>query len=238
MADRETRDPSRRHDDAVGAITEELLDLALDLLDPTCKQMAKEVRERCPGAVPVRLPPAGTAPPVAVAAQHAHALFTTAFAAAVQAPPGAPAGSAVVWADGEHELMVHPDRVRVLFRDGFVLVGITVFTEQTGTVEVSVPFAVGTDAEPAGLMVATEPVPRGPALLTERWGDQLIAAAWQALIHLAGGIAAASGTDTGGAPLVPAALTAGHVGVTVLPQATPAGRAPPAPGAPGTSGRA
>ena len=104
------------------------------------------------------------------------ALYATAFAAATQVPATAPPGSAVVWADGEHELLIQPGQVRVLLRDGFVLVGITVFTEQTGTVEITVPFAVGTAAEPAGLMIATEPVPRGPALVVERWGDQLIAA--------------------------------------------------------------
>lgn len=221
MADSKTRNLLRLQDDAVSAITEEMLDLALDLLDPTCKQLAEELRERCPGAAPVRLPPAGTAPPVTVAARHAAALYTTAFSAAVQVPPAATAGSAVVWAEGEHELLVHPERVRVLFRDGFVLVGVTVYTEQTGTVEVSVPFAVGSASTPAGLMIATEPVPRGPALVVERWGDQLIAAAWQALVHLAGGIAAAAGADTGGASLIPAALTATAAGLTVLPQATP-----------------
>src|SRR5262249_41233449 len=151
---------------------DEVEDLILDLLDPTCKLLAEELRERCPGLVPVKRPPGETAPPVTVDSQHSAALFTTAFAAAAQAPSAAP-GTAVVWADVEHELLVYPARVRALFGDGFVLVGITVFTEQTGTVEVSVPFAVGSSAAPAGLMIATEPVPRGPALLVERWGDQL-----------------------------------------------------------------
>jgi hypothetical protein len=206
---------------AIAAIRDELADLALDLIDPTCKELAEELRERCPGVVPVRLPPGATAPPVSVGSAHSAALYATAFAAATQLPATAPSGSAVVWADGEHEVLIHPGRVRVLFRDGFVLVGMTVFTEQTGTVEITVPFAVGTAAEPAGLMIATEPVPRGPALVVERWGDQLIAAAWQALVHLAGGIAASAGSDTAGAPLIPVALTASAAGLTVLPQATP-----------------
>jgi hypothetical protein len=219
---------------AASVIAEEVTDLALDLIDPTCRQLAEELRERCPGAAPVRLRPGATAPPMTVSARHSAALYATAFAATAlaataPAPSTAPAG-AVVWADGEHELLVYPDRVRVVFRHGFVLAGITVFTEQTGTVEVSVPFAVGTTSEPAGLMIATEPVPRGPALLAERWGDQLIAAAWQALVHLTGGIAAAAGTDTAGGPLIPVALTASAAGLTVLPQATPV--TPTAPAAP------
>jgi hypothetical protein len=218
----------------VSAIREELLDLALDLLDPTCRQLAEELRERCPGVVPVRLPPGATAPPVTVSAHQAAALYSTAFAAAVQVPPAAPAGAAVVWADGEHELLVYPDRVRVLFRDGFVLAGVTVYTEQTGTVEISVPFAVGSESAPAGLMIATEPVPRGPAIVVERWGDQLIAAAWAALVRLAGGIAAAAGADHSGASLIPVALTATAAGLSVLPQATPStpATAPPSRGSP------
>jgi hypothetical protein len=221
MADRENPRLARPAREPLSAIREELLDLALDLLDPTCRQLAEEFRERCPGAVPVRLPPGATAPPATVSAHHAVALYRIAFAAAAQVPSTAPAGAAVVWADGEHELLVYPDQVRVLFHDGFVLVGITVYTEQTGRVEVSVPFAVGSESAPAGLMIATEPVPRGPALVVERWGDQLIAAAWQALVHLAGGIAAAAGADTGGGTLIPAALTATATGLAVLPQATP-----------------
>lgn len=221
MADRDNPRLTGLARHAMSAIREELADLALDLIDPTCRQLAEELRERCPGTVPVRLPPGATARPMTVSAHHAAALYVTAFAAAAQVPSTAPASTAVVWADGEHELLVYPDRVRVLFQDGFVLAGITVYTEQTGTVEVSVPFAVGSASAPAGLMIATEPVPRGPALVVERWGDQLIAAAWQALVHLAGGIAATAGTDTSGAPLIPAALTATAAGLTVLPQATP-----------------
>jgi hypothetical protein len=221
MADRDDLQLAGPARDAVSAIREELIDLALDLIDPACRQLAEELREHCPGAVPVRLPPGATAAPTTVSAQHAAALYSIAFAAAAQVPSTAPASTAVVWADGEHELLIYPDRVRVLFQDGFVLVGITVYTEQTGTVEVSVPFAVGSASAPAGLMIATEPVPRGPAIVVERWGDPLIAAAWQALVHLAGGIAAAAGADTGGGALIPAALTAAAAGLTVLPQATP-----------------
>jgi hypothetical protein len=214
---------------ATSAIREELLDLALDLIDPTCRQLAEELRERCPGVVPVRLPPGATAQPTTVSARHAAPLYATAFAAAAQVPSTAPAGTAVVWADGEHELLVYPDRVRVLFRAGLVLTGITVYTEQTGTAEITVPFAVGSKSAPAGLMIVTEPVPRGPAIVVERWGDQLIAAAWQALVYLAGGIAAAAGTDHSGASLIPVALTANAAGLTVLPQATPGTPAPALP---------
>jgi len=171
----------------------------------------------------VQLPPGKTAPPVVIHQAAAGRLIATAFAAAARGPGApAPGSGPVVWADGEHELLVHPERARALFADGFVLIGVTVFTEQTGAVEISVPFAVGRRDAPTGLMAATEPVPRGPALITERWGEQLIAAAWQALIRVAGDAATGAGTDLSGQPLIPVALIAGDAGLTVLPQATPA----------------
>jgi len=211
---------------AVSEITGEVTAVALELLDPACRQLVEELREKCPDALacaPVKLPPGATAPPVVIDPKRSAALFTIAFTAAARAPAGAAGqAAAVVWADGEHELLVYPGRTRVLFQDGFVLVGVAVFTEQSGAVEISVPFAVGRASAPTGLMIATEPVPRGPALLVERWGDQLIAAAWQALLYVASGAAAAAGTDSTGQPLIPAAVAAGDTGLTVLPQATPA----------------
>ena len=190
-----------------------------------------------PGGKP--LPPGATAPPVQLSPQQSGAMFATSFAATMGAPaPPSPAGAppAVVWRDGEHELLIYPGRARLLLQDGFALVGISVYAEQTGAVEIAVPFAVGRPSAPTGLMIATEPVPRGPALLAERWGDQLIAAAWHALLNLAAGVAAAAGTDTGGAPLIPVSLTADPGGLTVLPQAAPIAAVPPGkpagPGAP------
>jgi len=125
----------------------------------------------------------------------------------------------VVWSDGENELLVRAGRVRARFADGLVLVGIPVFCEQTGETEVVVAFAVGSPDAPAGLVMVTETVPRGPAAVVDRWGDALVAAAWDAVLEVAVGVAAAAGDDAAGAPLLPAALAVNADGVAVLPQA-------------------
>ncbi len=206
-------------------VAEEAADLAGQVVDPACAKLVADLRVRCPAAFAATpLPPGQPGQPVTIPPAQAAALYTTAFAAVAGAGAVGPAGGAapVVWSDGEHELLVRPAAVRVLLPDGFVLVGVPVYTEQTGEVEISVPFAVGRAAAPAGLMIATEPVPRGPALLVERWGDELIAVAWQALMHVAGGVAAAMGSDTAGQPLIPAAIAAGPNGLSVLPQAAQA----------------
>jgi hypothetical protein len=200
--------------------------------------ISEQVRDvaAIPGGKP--LPPGATAPPVQLPPQQSGAMFVTSFVATVGGPAAAsPTGAppAVVWRDGEHELLISPGRARLLLQDGFALVGIFVYAEQTGAVEIAVPFAVGRPSAPTGLMIATEPVPRGPALLVERWGDQLIAAAWHALLTLAAGVAAAAGTDTGGAPLIPVSLIASPDGLTVLPQAAPIATPPGKPAGPGAS---
>jgi hypothetical protein len=221
MADHEGGAIRRTVSRALAAAADEASDMARQVADPACAKLVEELRLRCPGAFPPGpLPPGQVAPPVTIDPGRSLGLYSTTFAAAAGAAPSAAgAPSQVVWADGEHELLVIVAKVRILLQDGFVLVGVPVYTEQTGAVEICVPFAVGGKGAPTGLMIATEKTPRGPALLVERWGDQLIAVAWQALVHFAGGIAGAAGSDDAGQPLIPASLTAGPAGLTVLPQA-------------------
>ena len=218
----EVRDGGQR---AWPAVTEEAGGTAERVIGPACAKLVAELRDGRPeDFASGPLPPGQAGPPVTLATEQVSALYLTAFAAVAGASPpptGAPPGP-VVWSDGEHELLVQPAAVRILFQEGFVLVGIPVYTEQTGPAEISVPFAVGSASQPAGLMIATETVPRGPALLVERWGDQLIAAAWRALVHMVSGVAAAAGSDTGGGLLIAAALAAEPDGLTVLPQAAQA----------------
>jgi hypothetical protein len=121
--------------------------------------------------------------------------------------------------DGDNELLVRPSKMRVVFRAGFVLVGIAVHTEQSGDAEVVVPFAVGARDQPLGLIVSTEAIPRGPAEIVEPWNEQLIAAAWDALLRVAASAAAAAGVDEDHLPLLPIAFVADDNGLTVTPQA-------------------
>jgi hypothetical protein len=163
------------------------------------------------------LPPGAVAPDVPVPTAAARASYRQSFARAAGAT--ATAGGDVVWTEGENELLVHAAAVRVVFLDGFVLVGIPVFTEQSGDVEIVVPFATGRVGAPLGLVVATESAPRGPAAIVEPWGDQLAAAAWWALVNVTTGVAAAAGVDARNEVLVPASLVARAGGLTITPQA-------------------
>ncbi|HEX8693641.1 MAG TPA: hypothetical protein VF746_14555 [Longimicrobium sp.] len=174
-------------------------------------------RHRLPPPHAGPLGPGAAAPPVTLEPAEAHARFRDAFVEAAGA--GGAGGGDVVWAEGDDELLVHAGRVRVVFREGFALVGIPVHTGQTGEVEVVVPFALGSAGEPLGLTAATEPTPRGPAALVEVWGDPLIATAWGALLRVAGAVAAGAGVDDRNQPLHPGALAAGKEGLTVTPQA-------------------
>jgi hypothetical protein len=91
---------------------------------------------------------------------------------------------AIVWSDAGAELLLHPTRARIDCDDGLLLVTVPLFTEQTGEAEIVVPFAVGPEGAP-GLVMATETRARGPDVVLDRWGDPLIAAAWDALVGLA-----------------------------------------------------
>jgi hypothetical protein len=120
-------------------------------------------------------------------------------------------GGQVVWTDGDAELLVRADAARVRCVDGAVLVGLPVYTDQTGEAEVVLAFAVG-----AGLRMAAERPPRGPDTVVDRWGEALLAAGWDALVAVAAGVAAA-GNGSGGTPgpARPVALAATADGLTV-----------------------
>jgi len=168
----------------------------------------------------VPLPPGAVAADVVITPAESTTRLWRAFAIAVTGTAiGADDRSAAVWVDGDNELVIRPNKLRVAFDAGYALIGIAVFTEQTGEAEVVVPFALGDPKQPFGLVVATEPLPRGPALIVETWGDQLIAAAWDALLEVATATAAAAGIDDGHEPLLPAAVMADKLGLRVTPQA-------------------
>ena len=69
------------------------------------------------------------------------------------------------------------------------------------------------------MIAATENRPRGPAILVDRWGDAVIATAWQALLDVADSAASGTGTDIDGRPLRAGAIVAGSDGLTITPQA-------------------
>ena len=127
--------------------------------------------------------------------------------------------SEVVWAQGGNELAVVFSAVEAAFDEGMVRIIVPVRCDQSGTTRVEVLFATGSPARPAGLYAATARRPRGPALVVDVWGEALVAFAWQCLLGLATGIAAAIGKDARGNRLVPAELAASARGLHVVPMA-------------------
>jgi hypothetical protein len=127
----------------------------------------------------------------------------------------------VVWEEGGASLAVGVAGLAVDVGEGLIRVSFPVFCDQLEgrRAAVRVTFAVGAPGRPTGLLAATPREPEGPRVVVEPWSEQLIALAWQAILDSAGAIAAETGTDTDGTPLVVTALTAGPDGLQLVPQA-------------------
>ncbi|MEX2282229.1 MAG: hypothetical protein WEE89_07075 [Gemmatimonadota bacterium] len=122
-----------------------------------------------------------------------------------------PKGSSgrVVWQQGESELAVRTDLIRIACATGLVTVTIPVSCDQLSKEEtVRVPLAVGTEQRPAGLVMSAFTQPSGPPIVTRVWSEALTAFAWESLIHLAQQLCAAVGNDSTGRALVPGSIGA------------------------------
>lgn len=135
----------------------------------------------------------------------------------ILAPRGSP--SRVLWHRADSEALVLLKRTRAAVLDGFVLVGITLQTDQTGAEELTVPISVSNTERLTGMLAATESVPRGHSALAEVWGEGVIALAWEALLKLADLVTSLVGTDVDGNPLRIGALIAEHDSLFFVPQA-------------------
>lgn len=181
--------------------------------------MLAALNQRCPGVVASQpLAASDIGAEIVLESKSAQILYGIAFADAAGGA-GAAGQNEVVWTSGGDELLVRTAAVRLGLADGYVLVQIPVYSDQTQDDNVVVPFAVGTSTAIFGMIMATETLPRGPAIIVRRWGDHLVAAAWQALIHVAAAVAGAAGVDDDNQPLLPGAISASANGLTVLPQA-------------------
>jgi hypothetical protein len=183
-------------------------------LDDRCARLLAQFRKQCPGAVPPPAPePGGVSEPVSVKAEDLDRLLRAALS------PEDADEEVVLLTDGDSELLLNPARSRALIGESMVLVVLGVECDQTGPAEVVVPFAVGSEGATAGMIMATEHVPRGPAVVTGRWGEALVAMAWEALVAVTAGLSRHAGTDLDAAPLIPGALLAVKGAITVVPQA-------------------
>ena len=144
---------------------------------------------------------------------------TAALAISGFADAAADRAPSVLWRNGASELLVLPGGVQTRLADGIVALSVPVRCDQSGDAFVHMSFFVGAPDRPAGLVAATEPRPRGPAAVVDVWGERLVAFGWRIVVELATHIAAESGRDEDGAPLLPVAITATPRGLTVLPMA-------------------
>lgn len=184
-------------------------------LEKQCQKILALLREHCPEIVPPGPVRAGEiTPPIDLKTEHLESLVLAAVGVDDKRKR-----NQVIWEQAGSELLIHLKRTRVAVLDGLILVGIIVESIETERSEVIVPFAVGRPERLAGMVVATEPVPRGPTAIIDRWGDALIAFAWQVLVDVINTIAARTGVDTIGAPLVPGAIVAANGTLRVIPQA-------------------
>lgn len=131
-----------------------------------------------------------------------------------------PKGSSpdVVWVLGANELLVHTADIGLSCQPGQVTITLPVACDQLRDgATVQIPFAVGTDDAPSGLVMSTLDRPAGPALVVDVWAGSLTAFAWEALLHLAEQQCAAAGRDGAGRPLVPGYIGAGRGVLFVQP---------------------
>ncbi len=178
-----------------------------------CLRLLALLRRWCPDMLPPEpLPEGKVGPPIELGSKTVSTLIRDALV-----PEEGP--KSVIWQQAGSEVVVHLDRTRVRVLDGLVLVGVTLESEETGLAELTVPFAVGTEDRLAGMITVTEEKPRGPAILVDRWGEAVIAAAWKALLDVADQLAAEAGTDETGAPLRAGALITEGDRLGIVPQA-------------------
>ena len=189
---------------------------AEDARTARCRKLLAELQRTCPDVLP--RPPLPVVKPgevVATATVEPRSLQRL-----VQSAITPESGDAFVWTQADDEVIVHTGKTRVVTGDGIVAIAFTLECVETdGPAEVVVPFACGSKDHLAGMIAATENRPRGPAILVDRWGDAIIATAWQALLDVADSAASGTGTDIDGRPLRAGALVAGIDGLTITPQA-------------------
>lgn len=156
--------------------------------------------------------PAGTVgPEVPIDAPSLERLFVT---AGIQG-----GGGTIIWQNNLSELQVFASQIKLQVLEGLLVVSIPVSCDQVKSAIIQVPFAVGSAAAPAGILVATEEMPRGPDSIVKIWGEALVAFAWHALLTVLTKVASKAGVDEDGAALIPVAITAGADGIKILTQA-------------------
>jgi hypothetical protein len=191
------------------------------LVSAECKKLLAAVRQRCPGLLPPDpVEPGTVVGTVSLKASEAEPLFPAAAVLAAGIDPlGVARDPTVLWREGDRELVIRPMKVSARFGLGVIAVTIPVSCDQVGDTEVHVSFVVGDPKRPAGLLATTEDRPRGPAVVVDAWGDNLVAFAWHVVVEVATNVAGAAGRDVDGSRLVPIGLTVTPDLLQVVPMA-------------------
>ena len=136
----------------------------------------------------------------------------------------------VIWVDAGDEVLVHLDSLRVALRNRLIAVSIDLESDQTGRTPLVCTFALGDQADPAGLFAATDELPRGNGLLASRWGAAVQAAVWNSLLSLVKDHAAERNLAPLGLTAVDGALALRAGDPISAPPAVPGTTTPPATG--------
>jgi hypothetical protein len=99
--------------------------------------------------------------------------------------PGGDRKNTVIWDDFGDQVLVHLDSVAVRLIKRLIFVSADFECEQTGRAPLIVTLAFGSLRDGAGLVAATDEVPRGHPLLAGRWGRIFQETVWAALLATA-----------------------------------------------------
>jgi hypothetical protein len=75
----------------------------------------------------------------------------------------------VLWRDADSELLVYPSETKVRLAKGFIIVELTVASDQTQRASIVFPFRVGSSPNEAVVSAVSETAPRGNAIIAARW---------------------------------------------------------------------
>jgi len=97
-------------------------------------------------------------------------------------PEGHPVGP-VIWEDGESDVIVHVDKLRLAIKPSLALFEVHLEADNVGLVTLVIPFKIGKSADTASLIISTEHLPRGNPLMAHRWGEIVQEHLWFALLE-------------------------------------------------------
>lgn len=90
----------------------------------------------------------------------------------------------VVWVEAGDEVVAHLDSLKVRLLDSLIVASLDLECDQTGRTPLVCVFATGAGGDPAGLLLTTDELPRGNALLAARWGRVVQNVVWASLVNL------------------------------------------------------